>query len=69
MKAKKETVQNKQLKVTLNKSTTGHVKSVKDTIAALGLKKINSSKILPVNPAVLGMIDKVKFMITVEDIK
>lgn len=68
MKAKKETVQEKKLKVTLIKSTAGHIKSVKDTVAALGLKKINSSNVLPDNVAARGMINKVKFLVTVEEV-
>jgi len=59
----------KKIKVTLLKSTAGRVESVKATIEALGLKKIRSSNVLSVNPQIMGMIDKVKHLIKVEDVK
>ena len=48
-----------KIRVTLVKSTIGQVASVKGTVAALGLKKIRSSKELEDTPAVQGMITKV----------
>jgi len=56
-----------KIKVTLVKSTNGKIQSVKDTVAALGLTKIRSSKILEDTPSVRGMIRKVNHLITVED--
>ena len=55
-------------KVTLVKSTIGQVESVKGTIAALGLKKIRSSKELEDTPAIQGMLTKVKHLVKVEKI-
>ena len=52
-----------KIKVTLVKSTIGEVASVKATIAALGLKKIRSSKELEDTPAIQGMITKVKHLV------
>ena len=57
-----------KIKVTLVKSTIGQVDSVKATIAALGLKKIRSSKELDDTPAVQGMIAKVKYLVKVEKV-
>ncbi len=57
-----------KIKVTLVKSTIGQVQSVKATVAALGLKKIRSSKELDDCPAVLGMIAKVKHLVKVENV-
>ena len=57
-----------QIKVTLVKSTIGQVASVKGTIAALGLKKIRSSKVLDDTPSVQGMISKVKHLVKVENV-
>ena len=57
-----------KIKVTLVKSTIGQVESVKATIAALGLKKIRSSKELNDTPCVRGMITKVKHLVKVEEI-
>ena len=45
-----------KIRVTLVKSTIGQVASVKGTVAALGLKKIRSSKELDDTPAVQGLI-------------
>ena len=57
-----------KIKVTLVKSTIGEVASVKATIAALGLKKIRSSKELEDTPAIQGMIAKVRHLVKVENI-
>ena len=57
-----------KIKVTLVKSTIGQIDSVKATVAALGLKKIRSSKELDDTPAVQGMIAKVKHLVKVENV-
>ncbi|MBQ9729459.1 MAG: 50S ribosomal protein L30 [Clostridia bacterium] len=57
-----------QIKVTLVKSTIGQVASVKGTVAALGLKKIRSFKVIDDSPAVQGMIAKVKHLVKVENV-
>ena len=57
-----------KIRVTLVKSTIGEVASVKGTVAALGLKKIRSSKELDDTPCVRGMIAKVKHLVKVESI-
>ena len=57
-----------KIKVTLVKSTIGEVKEVKATVAALGLKKIRSSKELDDTPVTQGMITKVKHLVKVENI-
>ena len=57
-----------KIKVTLVKSTIGQVDSVKATVAALGLKKIRSSKELEDTPAIQGMIAKVKHLVKVENV-
>ena len=57
-----------KLKVTLVKSTIGEVAAVKGTVAALGLKKIRSSRELEDTPAIQGMIAKVKHLVKVENI-
>ena len=56
------------VKVTLIKSTNGQIKSVKDTIAALGLRKIRQSKTLEETPANLGQIKKVAHLVLVEKV-
>ena len=57
-----------KIRVTLVKSPIGEVASVKGTVAALGLKKIRSSKELDDTPVVQGMIAKVKHLVKVENI-
>ena len=57
-----------KIKVTLVKSTIGEVAAVKGTVAALGLKKIRSSRELEDTPAIQGMIAKVKKLVKVENI-
>ena len=57
-----------QLKVTLLKSTIGCPKDQKDTVAALGLKKIGSTTIKPDNAPVRGQIFKVKHLVKVEEV-
>ncbi len=55
------------VKVTLVKSTIGEVKSVKETVAALGLKKIRSFKTFEDSPALRGQIKKVAHLVKVEE--
>ena len=45
------------VKVTLIKSPSNEVKSVKATIAALGLKKIRSEKVFEENPAIIHAVE------------
>ena len=58
----------KKLRVTLVKSPIGAVPKNKKTVAALGLRKINSSNELPDNGAVRGMLQQVKHMVKVEEL-
>ena len=57
-----------KIKVTLVKSTIGEVIAVKETVKALGIKKIRSSNELEATPSVLGMVTKVKHLVKVENI-
>jgi len=56
------------LKVVQVKSAAGRVKVQADTLKALGLGKINSSKVHPDNEIVRGMINRVKHIVNVEEI-
>ncbi len=58
----------KQIKITLIKSTIGCLKKQKDTVAALGLKKINQFAIHNETPQILGMIEKVSHLVKVESL-
>ena len=57
-----------KIKVTLVKSTIATLPKHKKIVAALGLKKVNSFKIHDENPCILGMIEKVKYLLKVEKI-
>ncbi|MBO5328298.1 MAG: 50S ribosomal protein L30 [Clostridia bacterium] len=54
------------IKVTLIKSASNETKTVKATVAALGLKKIRSSKTFEETPAIMGQIKKVSYLVKVE---
>lgn len=56
------------IKITLIKSVSNETKTVKATVAALGLKKIRSTKVLENNPANMGQIEKVKYLLKVEEV-
>ena len=57
------------IKVTLKKSASNEVKSVKATVRALGLRKIGQSKTLEETPANLGQINKVSYLVKVEKVE
>ena len=58
-----------KIKATLVKSTIGEVAGGKATVAALGLRKIRSSRELEDTPAVQGMIRKVRHLVKTENIQ
>ena len=58
----------KQLKVTLVKSTIASKPAQRATVQAMGLKKLNSFVTLPDNDAVRGMIFRVRHLVCVDEI-
>ncbi len=56
----------KLLKITLLKSLIGKKRAHRKSVYGLGLSKINSSVILPDNPATRGMVNKVSYLLNVE---
>jgi large subunit ribosomal protein L30 len=68
MAKKKEQVQEKQLKITLVKSSIGFEKSQKETVRSLGLRRLNHTVTLSDNPQIRGMIQKVRHLLTVEEV-
>lgn len=56
------------IKVTLIKSACNATKSVKATVAALGLKKIRSTNTFEKNPCIMGQIKKVEHLVKVEEV-
>ncbi|MBE5749706.1 MAG: 50S ribosomal protein L30 [Clostridiales bacterium] len=57
-----------KIKVTLVKSTIAILPQHKKIVEALGLKKIRSFRIHEENPCILGMINKVSYLVKVEKI-
>lgn len=58
----------KQLKVTLTKSRHGRLKSHKACVAGLGLRRIRHSVTVLDTPENRGMINKVSYLVSVEDV-
>ena len=58
-----------KLKITLVKSSIGAVPKNRATVEAMGLTKLNKSVLLPDNDATKGMIQKVGYMLKVEEVK
>jgi len=58
-----------KLKITQKRSTIGCMKDQIANMEALGLRKIGSIKVHDDNPAIRGMIDKVKHLVEVEEIE
>lgn len=57
-----------KLKVTLTKSTIGRKKDHIATVNALGLRKIGKSVIHEDTPQVRGMINKISYLLEIEEI-
>ncbi len=56
-----------QLKVTLVKSRFGRLPKHRATVAGLGLKRINQTVVLQDTPEIRGMINKVRYLVRVEE--
>tara|TARA_B100000315_G_C14442377_1_gene525316 strand:- start:67 stop:255 length:189 start_codon:yes stop_codon:yes gene_type:complete len=59
----------KKVKITQIKSAIGYRLQAKDTLKALGIKKMNDSVIKVISPAIKGMITKINHLLKIEDIK
>ncbi len=55
----------KEIKIKLTRSTIGRTKKQKRTVEALGLRKMNQVVTHKNNPAILGMVEKIKHLVTV----
>jgi large subunit ribosomal protein L30 len=58
---------NTKIRVTLVKSVHGRLQSHRDTVRGLGLRRIRHSVELDDTPQIRGMINKVAYMLRVED--
>lgn len=57
-----------KVRITQVKSSIDRSKDQKDTLIALGLKKLNRSIEIELNPQLEGMVNKVKHLLKVENI-
>ena len=57
-----------KLRVTQVKSTISHIARNRETIRALGLRRIGDSIEVVDNPATRGMVRQVRFLVSVEEI-
>ena len=58
-----------KIRITQIKSAIGYRKRTKDTLIALGLKGINQTVEKKTDKAINGMVNAVKHLVKVEDIK
>ncbi len=59
----------KKLKVTLVRSKIGRIKSHRECLRGLGLKKIRQTVELDDTPEIRGMVQKVAYMLNVEEVE
>ncbi len=60
---------NAKVKVILKRSHIGVKKSLRKTLTALGLNKINQERIYDATPSVMGMLKKVNYLIEFEKLE
>ncbi|NOX47547.1 MAG: 50S ribosomal protein L30 [Chlorobi bacterium] len=58
----------KKLRIKQVKSQIGRPERQKKTLVALGITKMNKAREVEASPQVLGMIDKVKHLLSVEEV-
>lgn len=58
-----------KLKITQVKSSIGATKRQKATLEALGLKKLHNPVVHEDTPQIVGMINKMRHLISVEEVK
>jgi large subunit ribosomal protein L30 len=59
----------KKIKVILKKSPINKIKKHKLTLKALGLTKIGKTRVFPDNDSVRGMINKISYLVDVQEMK
>ena len=55
------------VKITLIKSLIGTKKDHRATVRGLGLRRLNSSSVIELTPSISGMINKVRYLIKIEE--
>jgi large subunit ribosomal protein L30 len=57
-----------KIKITQIKSAIGYRQRTKDTLIALGIKKMHQSVIHDASPAILGMVNAITHILKVEEV-
>jgi len=57
----------KKIRITQTKSSSGRLQSHKDTLRGLGLRRIRHSVERDDTPEIRGMINKISYMVRIED--
>jgi len=57
-----------KIRVRLTRSEIGGTQRQRQTLRGLGLRRLGDSRVLQKTPAVLGMVEKVQHLITVEEV-
>ena len=60
---------NKKLKLTLVRSTIGRIKSHRDCLRGLGLKRMHQTVERDDTPEIRGMVKKVAYMLNIEEVE
>lgn len=55
------------VKITLIKSLIGTKQDHRATVRGLGLRRLNSSSVMKLTPSITGMIDKVRYLLKIEN--
>ncbi|MHC4797614.1 MAG: 50S ribosomal protein L30 [Planctomycetota bacterium] len=58
---------NKQIRITQVKSGIGYSRRAKDTLRALGIRHMHQTVIKPDNPAIRGMVTRIRHLVRVEE--
>ncbi len=58
-----------QLRITLRRSVIGHRQDQKETALALGFTKLNQTVVRPDTPSVRGMVNKIRHLVAVEEVR
>ena len=61
-------VKNKKIKITLTKSPIWYKQKAKKTLEALGLRKMNQSVEHVVTDSIIGMVDRVIYLVKIEEL-
>lgn len=59
----------KQLQITLKRSLIGRPEDQRATVRSLGLRKLHQTVVQQDNPAIRGMVTKVKHLVEVKEIE